>query len=115
MKTINEYLISKTHHSKSFSDKFPDGFCLVMPFGNEYDVFYDEWYDVMLKDMYGEEPDAFLLKREDVLDYLDNKDVIVYKIPKEFETIDDLEDSYMHGKITKDKLEEIKTTNELFS
>lgn len=117
MKTINEYLISKTHHSKTFSDKFPDGFCLVIPFGNAYDVLFDTYYDVMIENKYGGEPNAFLLKREDAVDYFDDKDVIVYKIPNHFKTIEALETGYRngHSSVSQDNLEEIKTIDELFS
>lgn len=114
MRTINEYLISKTHKSKTCSNEFPDGFCLVISFGTTYDVLYDAYYDVMFEDMYGEEPNAFLLEREDIVDYFNDEGVTVYKIPKQFKTIEALENAYRHGEIKEKELEEIKTVNELF-
>ena len=111
MKPLNEYLLSKTRRPKSYDMKNPHEFgCLVEAYHDVYDLLYNKFSDAVIPSPY--EPELFFLTKEDVKETIKKDDeVIIYEIPKEYDTLKkftEFEQAYVDGEIILENLKQIK-------
>lgn len=100
MKTLLEYL--KVKNIKGKPQKFPDDYCLVLAWEPIYSVIADdETYIYIMHDKKVGHPNVFLFLIDVVKEnkYTNNENITVYKIPDDYNDMEDLKTDYEEGYI----------------
>jgi len=112
MKTILEYLLSKTRHPKIYDMENPHDFgCLVEAYHDAWDMLYDQFSDVLIDPDNGD-PGLFFITKDDAKETIKPKDMVrIYEVPEKYDTLKkfyEFEEGYMKGEITLEDLKQIR-------
>ncbi len=104
MKSLNEYLSTKIDATKA-DYRFPYDFCLVAAYSEMFRKMCKEWEDALMHNKNG--PDVFVVPTSAVEKYFDNKDFEAYKMPDEYEDMNDLEEDLDNGRFDTEEIERL--------
>ena len=113
MKTIKEFLLDRTNNKAISADmENPHEFgCLVEPYNDAYDMFYEEFKDAMIIPDH-DDPVLFFVTKDDAKENIKpNYMVRIYEVPEEYDTLkkfSEFEEGYTQGEITLEDLKQIK-------
>ena len=108
MKDLNKFISEKLKINKDIKNKYfsNNEWCIVVPFSETYDKFFDEYSDYEIMSDAG--PNIFVITIDIAEKYKNSKDIDFMKIPDKYESFDEVKDDYEEGLIDLDELEKLK-------
>ena len=95
---------SKSKVNKDFS---PEEYCIVVPFSETYDEFFDDFSEYEIMSDSG--PNIFVVRIDDLGEYTkrSEREIDFMKIPDKYSSFEELKDEYEDGTLDLDELEKL--------